>query len=232
MSGALGKILIVDDEKEICDVLGDFFLSQGYEVEKAFNGIDALDRFEKERPDLVLLDIRMPGLDGVEVLRRIREIDPAAGVIMITANEDMELAKKLLGMGAADYVRKPFDFGYLDRAVFTRIMEGRKEAASAPSSPGDHGAEDKVYALTLGIFSAVRALADDARASVGKRLESAAWSASARLLAQDHAGVLAALAEVELLLWLARDLEDMKESVFEEIEGQLQAAREALGGSA
>lgn len=228
MSGPLGKILIVDDAREICDVLGDFFVGQGYEVEKAFNGVEALDRFEKERPDLVLLDIRMPGMDGVEALRRIREIDPSAGVIMITANEDMELAKKLLGMGAADYVRKPFDFEYLDRAVFTRMMQERKEEASVSSPPGDHGAEDRVYALTLGIFSAVRALADDARASVGKRLESATWSASARLLAQDHAGVLTALAEVDLLLWLARDLGDLKASAFDELEARLQAARAAI----
>jgi DNA-binding response OmpR family regulator len=229
MSNVLGKILVVDDEPEILDVLGDFFVSGGYEVVKASTGLEALAQFEQERPDLVLLDIRIPGVDGVEVLRRIRGLNPTVGIIMITANEDVELAKQLLALGAFDYVAKPFDFEYLDRAVFAWMMQGRKEERSVQPSSGDHHAADQVYALTLAIFRATRSLPAEARVSLGTRLESAAWSASARLLTQDRSGIIRALAEVELLLGLARDLGDLEGRTIAKLQAQLQATRDALG---
>jgi two-component system response regulator (stage 0 sporulation protein F) len=229
MSNVLGKILVVDDEREILDVLGDFFAGGGYEVVKASTGLEALAQFEQERPDLVLLDIKLPGVDGVEVLRRIRGLDPKVGVIMITANEDVELAKQLLALGAFDYVAKPFDFEYLDRAVFAWMMQGRKEERSVQPSSGDHHAADQVYALTLAIFRATRSLPAEARVSLGTRLESAAWSASARLLTQDRSGIIRALAEVELLLGLARDLGDLEGRTIAKLQAQLQATRDALG---
>jgi two-component system response regulator (stage 0 sporulation protein F) len=223
MSEPLGKLLVVDDESEICDVLGDFFEGKGYEVVKALTGIEAIERFKRERPDLVLLDIKMPVMDGVEVFKRLREIDPSVGVIMVTANEDVELARQLLEQGAFDYVAKPFDFDYLDRAVVARMMEEKKK--------GNHYAADLVYALTLEVFRAVRSIPAEGQESPGKQLESAALSVLSGLLDSDYAGALKALAETELLLWLARDLGDLKKAAFDEVEARLQAAREALGGA-
>lgn len=228
MSEPLGKILVVDDEREICDVLGDFFEGKGYEVVKALTGLEALQRFERERPDLVLLDIKMPVMDGVEVFRRLREIDPSVGVIMVTANEDVELARQLLEQGAFDYVAKPFDFDYLDRAVVARMMEEKKKGFQATSTPGDHDAADLVYALTLEVFKAVRSIPAEGQESLGRRLESAALPVLSGLLDRDYAGALKALAETELLLWLARDLGDLKASAFDELEARLQAARAAI----
>jgi two-component system response regulator (stage 0 sporulation protein F) len=109
MSPALGRILVVDDEAPVREVLTEYFSSHGYTVDTASNGNDALATIRRDRPDLVLLDVRMPGIDGVEVLRRIRKLDDTLTVIMVTANEDVALARETLRLGALDYVAKPFD---------------------------------------------------------------------------------------------------------------------------
>jgi two-component system, response regulator, stage 0 sporulation protein F len=109
----LGRILVVDDEEPVRDVLCEYFESQGFGVEATPDGEAALVALGRHRPDLVLLDVRMPGIDGVEVLRRIRRADPDVPVIMVTANEVVALAKEMLKRGAFDYVAKPFDFSHL-----------------------------------------------------------------------------------------------------------------------
>lgn len=118
-----GKVLIVDDEVEIVEILAEFFAQKGYEVSSAHDGVEGLSKVKKERPHIVLLDIRMPGMNGIDVLRNIKEIDSNIGVIMITANEDIEVAKQSLALGAFDYISKPFDFNYLERSVFTKIAQ-------------------------------------------------------------------------------------------------------------
>ena len=132
---ALGRILVVDDEAPVREVLTEYFATEGYAVEAATSGLEALSAVRGGRADLVLLDVRMPGLDGVQVLRRIRELTDSVPVIMVTANEDVTLARETLTLGAFDYVAKPFDFDYLDRAVaagLARVID-RTEAAPAPS---------------------------------------------------------------------------------------------------
>jgi DNA-binding response OmpR family regulator len=114
---SLGKVLVVDDEPEVRQLLGDFLSGRGYEVLVAATGGEALDAVGGGRPDLVLLDVAMPGMDGVETLRRIVVSDPSLPVIMVTANSDIRLTSKLLAMGAADYICKPFDLDYLEQAV-------------------------------------------------------------------------------------------------------------------
>src|SRR3989449_11533036 len=113
----LGRILVVDDEAPVREVLTEYFSTEGYAVEAATSGVEALIAVRGGRADLVLLDVRMPGLDGVQVLQRIRELTKSVPVIMVTANEDVGLAKETLKLGAFDYIAKPFDFEYLDRAV-------------------------------------------------------------------------------------------------------------------
>jgi len=103
-----GRLLLVDDDPGVLDLLNEYFAGQGYDVEVATSGEVALSAVRAKRPDLVILDIRMPGIDGVEVLRRLRRQDATLPVIMVTANEDVTLARETLNIGAFDYVAKPF----------------------------------------------------------------------------------------------------------------------------
>ena len=139
-SVGLGRILIVDDEQSVREVLSEYFIEQGYSVEYAGGGEEALALVQRSTPDLVLLDVRMPGIDGVETLRRIREIAPDVAVIMVTANEDVGLARETLKLGALDYVAKPFDFVYLERAIMAGLAQVGAAAATgvagAPATPG------------------------------------------------------------------------------------------------
>ena len=102
------KILIVDDDKNICDLLRMYLEKEGYAVIMEHNGIDAVKTFNTENPDLVLLDIMLPQLDGWQVCREIRKISEKP-IIMVTAKD--ETFDKVLGLelGADDYVTKPFD---------------------------------------------------------------------------------------------------------------------------
>lgn len=102
------KILVVDDEKNICDLLRIYLEKEGYAVVMAHNGVDAVSLFSSENPDLVLLDIMLPQLDGWQVCREIRKFSEKP-IIMLTAKD--EVFDKVLGLelGADDYVTKPFD---------------------------------------------------------------------------------------------------------------------------
>jgi DNA-binding NtrC family response regulator len=123
MSTGARRLLIVDDEPLILDVLNDHFRPT-YAVETARNGMDALSAVRRERPDIVFLDITMPHMSGIEVLKEIRTIDPTIAVIMVTANEDIALAAEAIKSGAVSYVPKPFDLRYLDHIV-ADILAGR-----------------------------------------------------------------------------------------------------------
>jgi two-component system, NtrC family, response regulator AtoC len=112
------RILIVDDEPLITEVLSEHFKSD-FDVEIALSGADALTAILRRRPDLVLLDINMPRMNGVEVLKDVKQIDESIVVIMVTANEQVALAAESLKSGAFGYVPKPFDFRYLDHMVAT-----------------------------------------------------------------------------------------------------------------
>lgn len=101
-------ILVVDDEKEIRDLIGIYLTNEGYDVIKASNGLEALKLLEKQEADLIILDIMMPNMDGMETCMRIRK-DKDMPIIMLSAkNEDMD---KIMGLttGADDYVTKPFN---------------------------------------------------------------------------------------------------------------------------
>lgn len=102
------KILVVDDEKNICDLLRMYLEKEGYSVVLAYNGVDAVNAFSSENPDLVLLDVMLPQLDGWQVCREIRKTSEKP-IIMLTAKD--EIFDKVLGLelGADDYVTKPFD---------------------------------------------------------------------------------------------------------------------------
>jgi DNA-binding NtrC family response regulator len=103
-----GIIHIIDDEPVIRDVLAQLLTSEGYEVELSTSGEEALEKFPSQSFDVILLDLLMPGMDGIETLRRIKRIDPLATVIIITAYGSVESAIAAMKIGALDYVQKPF----------------------------------------------------------------------------------------------------------------------------
>ncbi len=103
-----GTIHIIDDEPIIHEVLGDLLTSEGYEVVNSFNGEEALSKHSSQSFELVLLDLLMPGMEGIEILKRLKKIDPQAVVIVITAYASVESAISAMKMGAFDYIQKPF----------------------------------------------------------------------------------------------------------------------------
>jgi len=105
-------------------VLSEHFKTD-FEVETAANGADALGAILRQRPDVVLLDINMPRMNGIAVLKDIKQIDDSIAVIMVTANEQVALAAEALKSGAFGYVPKPFDFRYLDHMLAT-IFDRRR----------------------------------------------------------------------------------------------------------
>jgi DNA-binding response OmpR family regulator len=113
----LGRLLVVDDHPDCVDIMAQYFTHAGYEVVGAHNGRDALGMVERHQPDVVLLDIRMPGMTGIDVLQQMRLRWNALPVIMVSGADDLELAKSSLRRGALDYVQKPSDFEILHRCV-------------------------------------------------------------------------------------------------------------------
>ena len=111
------KILIVDDEEGIRKVLGISLADRGYQVLTAANAADALALFGRESPEIVLTDIKMPGMDGIELLRRLKQANPDTEVVVITGHGDMDLAIKSLKYEATDFITKPIDDADLDRAL-------------------------------------------------------------------------------------------------------------------
>jgi two-component system response regulator (stage 0 sporulation protein F) len=220
-----GRLLIVDDERPVLEVLSDFFTSLGYAVATASSGAEALVVARREPPHLVLLDVRMPGMDGVEVLRQLRALEPPPAVIMVTANEDADLAREMLQLGAFDYVAKPFDFGYLDRAVSAALLQvgaGRPEAGPAP--------EDAWTRLARVVFAHVRGMSALARASTGERLEELALDAAGKATDGRLAEVGTALRQMHLLLRIATEAGDLDAVARREIDAALADASQAAGG--
>lgn len=111
------KILLVDDEAGIRKVLGISLSDMGYEVLTAENGEEALKLFREHGPAIVLTDIKMPGMDGIEVLRKIKKENPETEVIVITGHGDMDLAIKSLKFDATDFITKPVDDRELENAL-------------------------------------------------------------------------------------------------------------------
>jgi signal transduction histidine kinase/FixJ family two-component response regulator len=111
------KILIVDDEEGIRKVLGISLADRGYTVLTAKDGAEALQVFSAEAPGIVLTDIKMPGMDGIELLRRLKQTSPDTEVVVITGHGDIDLAIKSLKYEATDFITKPIEDSELDRAL-------------------------------------------------------------------------------------------------------------------
>lgn len=119
----MSKILIIDDEKNIRTTLRQS-LKQDYEVETAVNGEDGIAKIKENDFELVLLDMKLPGIDGMEVLKEMRELDKQADVIMITGFANVETAVEAMKLGAIDYLRKPFSPEEI-RGLVKEVMDRR-----------------------------------------------------------------------------------------------------------
>ena len=116
--GAMGdKILVVDDEREIRDLLGRFLMEEGYEVTLASNGKEALDLAEKEGPQVILLDIMMPGISGIETCKRLKAGKKTRFIPIIIATALWDTCAEAIEAGAEDFVTKPFNLTELSYRV-------------------------------------------------------------------------------------------------------------------
>ena len=126
------KLLTVDDEMGIDSFFYEFFTARNYEVLSAMSGKNAIEIVKKERPHVILLDIRMRGMDGIETLKKIREIDKDAVVIMVTAVKDDEMVRQALDAGADDYITKPLSLEYLEKAVLLKVTNQQIKEMAKP----------------------------------------------------------------------------------------------------
>ncbi len=117
------KILIVDDEQNVCEFLGEFLQDKGYLVIKARSGSKALRYLEKNNPDLVLLDILMPGMSGLEVLKRIRKLYPDLPVIILTGVKDKQVVDDIINVGPVDFIPKPIDLDVLEKCISSNLTK-------------------------------------------------------------------------------------------------------------
>ena len=126
------RVLIVDDEPELADVVREF-LQEQYDVVVANSGTAALASYQQARPDVVFLDINMPGPSGVEVLKVLRRVDPTLPIIMVTVNTEVAVVQECLREGAFAYVPKPFDLKYMEHMAALAIQSG---GPPRPTPPG------------------------------------------------------------------------------------------------
>jgi DNA-binding response OmpR family regulator len=122
------KILVVDDDELVRNALSRYLTVEGYDVETAADGEAGLKRLHDDPPSLVLLDLNMPKMGGLEFLKAEKTGRVGVPVILVTAVEDEALAKSAMRLGAADYILKPIDFGYLSTAIRAIL------AATAPTA--------------------------------------------------------------------------------------------------
>jgi putative nucleotidyltransferase with HDIG domain len=153
-------VLVCDDEPHIREPVAIFLRQNGFEVTTAADGRDGLEKFQKGDYFLVITDINMPGMTGIELLAEVKRVRPSADVVMITGNVDLDYAIQAIKKGAYDYFRKPFDFEDVLLTV-SRVVEKRRlqrEAAEAERLRGERSAAERnaiesVMALVQAVYS-------------------------------------------------------------------------------
>ncbi|MGB2600330.1 MAG: response regulator [Candidatus Omnitrophota bacterium] len=113
------RLLVVDDEVDICDFVKNFFKERDFEVFVAYNGKEALGLIDSVNPHIILLDLKMPVMGGMEILKEINKRKPDAKVIIVTAVEDVEKAEEAKQHNAVEYITKPLVLEQLERSVMT-----------------------------------------------------------------------------------------------------------------
>ncbi len=127
------RLLIVDDQVGIRILLLEVFATEGYDTFQAANGRTALEIVRNHRPDLVLLDMKIPGMDGLEILKQIKEYDRSIKVIMMTAYGELDMIKEATDLGALMHFTKPFDIDEMRLAVNMQMGEGSASRSATGS---------------------------------------------------------------------------------------------------
>ena len=156
-----GTVLVVDDERTLARAVKAFLQESGYEAEVAGNAEEALGLLETLRPDVVFSDVRLPGMDGIELLRRIREFDPAIPVVIMTAYGTIEGAVQAVKLGAFDYLKKPVDLEEL-KLLADRAREN-SQLKQELSYYRRRAASEIPFADVIGDSEAIRSVLDQAR---------------------------------------------------------------------
>ena len=117
------KILLVDDEVEFVSALAERLQMRNYDVKTASSGLEAMALFHNDPPDVVILDLKIPGMDGLEILRNIKKFDPTTEVLMLTGHGDVESVENGMKSGAFEYIMKPIEIEELT----SRIEKARKK---------------------------------------------------------------------------------------------------------
>jgi two-component system response regulator (stage 0 sporulation protein F) len=127
--GAIMKILVVDDEEGARELFNTILTDEGYEVSLAPGGVEALDLFKNNAFQLVITDIKMPVMDGLQLLQEIRKMGSKTDVIMVTAYGEVESYLKAMSLGAAEYINKPIRIKELKRIVHKVLTEQKARSA-------------------------------------------------------------------------------------------------------
>lgn len=131
----MARILIIEDDVEMKSLLKDFLEEEGFETDSAINGSDGLRKLARERFDLIITDIRMPGLTGLDILPGIKKLQPEASIIVITAFGSEEMYRRSLGRGAAGYLEKPIHFHKLKSLIQELVSPKEKKERSNSENP-------------------------------------------------------------------------------------------------
>lgn len=142
------KVLVIDDEKPTLSMFRLFLAAYGYDVFTAQSGLEGLEMFKTHKPDIVFTDIKMPGMDGLTVLRKIQALGTSSQIIVITGHGDLEKAMEALDLDASDFINKPVDRQALDAAL-TRAEKRRQLPADMPfSATLCSGCHEPVFTLS------------------------------------------------------------------------------------
>ncbi len=130
------KILVVDDEERVVQSIAGVLEDEGFRVTSARSGEEALEAFERERPDVVLMDIWMPGMDGIEVLKRLKTMMPECQVVMISGHATISTAMTAVKLGAFDFIEKPLSLDLLLQTIRRAIDQQKERVEDFPSEKG------------------------------------------------------------------------------------------------
>ncbi len=168
------RVLIVDDEQVVCDVLHDGLSKRGYLCATTLDGNDALTKLAAQDFEVVLLDIRLPGISGIEVLREIWLNHGNPATIMITAVNDADTAVEAMKSGASDYIVKPFDLDRVDASILT-VLESKKHSPQGKDKQITKDPFNRMNAIARGVEARLDSLCGLSKIVTQKTIDIARW---------------------------------------------------------
>jgi len=173
------KILVVDDEQIVCDLLDAALTGRGYSCTTVLSGRRAVVELESKKYDVVLLDIRLPGMSGIDVLHEIWVNHPETAAIMITAIDDTSTAVEAMKWGASDYIVKPFDIDRVIASIDTALAVRQPGDKSSPEMDAIAGVIEAKLGLLAGDLETITQRAADVARELGvPEKEVRSWKAS------------------------------------------------------